>query len=118
MPPPEVKLDKNTEILSAYRESLSSLPKMDDLALDLQTCEAQKVQDLPMLDENQNQWNMIYRKMTEEGQSGDRYVLSLLRRDKQEGRFEDYNIKLTLFEITTGRQDVFVYTESQILSEE
>ena len=32
---PEIRQDKKTEILSAYRESLSSLPKMDDLALDL-----------------------------------------------------------------------------------
>lgn len=40
MPAPDVKQDKKTEILQAYRESLSSLPKMDDLALDLQTCEA------------------------------------------------------------------------------
>ena len=32
---PEVRQDKKTEILSAYRESLSSLSKMDDLALDL-----------------------------------------------------------------------------------
>ena len=38
--PPEVKQDKKTEIMFAYRESLSSLPKMDDLALDLTTCEA------------------------------------------------------------------------------
>ena len=40
VPPPEVKQDKKTEILATYRESLASLPKMDDLALDLQTCEA------------------------------------------------------------------------------
>mmetsp|Transcript_5096 Transcript_5096/g.6779 ORF Transcript_5096/g.6779 Transcript_5096/m.6779 type:complete len:117 (-) Transcript_5096:997-1347(-) len=36
--PPEVKQDKMTEIMVSYRESLASLPKMDDLALDLQTC--------------------------------------------------------------------------------
>ena len=41
--PPEVKQDKATEIMISYRESLASLPKMDDLALDLQTCEARKV---------------------------------------------------------------------------
>lgn len=37
---PEVKQDKKTEIMAAYRDTLASLPKMDDLALDLQTCEA------------------------------------------------------------------------------
>lgn len=39
-PPPELKVEKNTEIMATYRESSASLPKMDDLALDLQTCEA------------------------------------------------------------------------------
>ena len=32
---PEVRPDKATEIMDSYRESLSSLPKMDELALDL-----------------------------------------------------------------------------------
>ena len=54
--------------------------------------------------------------MTEE--QDDRYVLSLLRREKQDGKFEDYNVKLTLFEVMSGRQDIFVYTESEILSQE
>ena len=74
------------------------------------------MQDLPMLKEKNNQWNMIYRKMTEE--QDDRYVLTLLRRAKIESKFEDYNIKITLFEIMSGRQDVFVYTEKEILSQD
>ena len=41
--PPQVKQDKVSEIMVSYRESLSSLPKMDDLALDLHTVEAQKI---------------------------------------------------------------------------
>ena len=53
---PEFKQDKNTEIMFAYRESLASLPKMDDLASDLQTCEATKIQDLPMLEEKPVVW--------------------------------------------------------------
>lgn len=69
-----------------------------------------------MLEEKRSPWNMIYRKMTEE--QDDRYVLTLLRRDKLDGKFEDYNVKLTLFEIMSGRQDVFVYTESEILSQD
>ena len=59
---------------------------------------------------------MIYRKMTENEDS--RFVLTLLRREKIEGKYEDYNIKLTLFEIQSGRQDIFVYTEKEILSKE
>lgn len=69
-----------------------------------------------MLEEKKSEWKMIYRKMIEEQDS--RYVLSLLRREKVEGNYEDYNVKLSLFEITSGRQDVFVFTEREILSKE
>ena len=54
--PPEVKQDKQTEIMVSYRESLASLPKMDDLALDLQTCETSRIVDLPKLEEKKVTW--------------------------------------------------------------
>ena len=60
---PDVKEDKKVEIMASYRESASSLPKMDDLALDLQTCEAQKVSEIPLLDQKEPSWNLIYRRM-------------------------------------------------------
>lgn len=44
---------------------------------------------------------MIYRKMIEENE--ERFVLTLLRRDKTEGKIQDHNVKLTLFAITSGR---------------
>lgn len=119
-PAPEVKQDKITEIMVSYRDSLASLPKMDDLALDLKTVEAQKVANLPLLDTKQDQWKMIYRKMLEENKEDKdnmRFVLTLLRRDKNEEKLEDHNLKLTLFETSSGRQDVFVYTEKEILSD-
>jgi hypothetical protein len=78
---PELKQDKCTEIMSTYRESLSSLPKMDDLALDLQTCEAQKVSEIPMLEQKKNEWKIIYRKMVEQQEESQRFVVTLLRRD-------------------------------------
>lgn len=51
--------------MTTYRESLSSLPKMEDLALDLETCEATKIKDIGMLDQKKSEWKMIYRKMME-----------------------------------------------------
>jgi len=75
---PEVKKDKQTEVMLSYRESLASLPKIDDLALDLETCEAHRIQDLPMLAEKTVEWEMMYRKMAEVNKV--RYVITLLRR--------------------------------------
>ena len=101
-----MKQDKITEIMVSYRDSLASLPKMDDLALDLKTVEAQKVANLPLLDTKQDQWKMIYRKMLEENKEDKdnmRFVLTLLRRDKNEEKLEDHNLKLTLFETSSGR---------------
>lgn len=115
---PEVRPDKATEIMASYRESCSSLPKMDELALDFQTCEAMKISQLPLLEPKTNSWTMIYRKMIEQEEYNLRFVVTLLRRDQGEGSAEDHNIKLTLFEIVSGRQDVFVYTEKDVLSED
>ena len=61
---------------------------------------------------------MIYRKMIEQEEYNLRFVVTLLRRDQGEGSAEDHNIKLTLFEIVSGRQDVFVYTEKDVLSDD
>ena len=68
-----------------------------------------------MLEPKQNEWVMIYRKMIEE--SDERFVLTLLRREKEQGKV-DHNVKLTLFAISTGTQDVFVFTEREVLSNE
>ena len=66
----------------SYRESLASLPKMDDLALDLQTCETSKISYMPKLEEKKISWNMTYRKMMEDSDTGGRYVVTLLRKAK------------------------------------
>jgi len=120
--PPEVKQDRQTEIMLSYRESLASLPKMDDLALDLQTCETSKIGDLPKLEEKKVTWNMTYRKMMEDSDTGGRYVITLLRKtkdpneEKAEGSHEENNIKLTLFDIASGNQDVFIFQEKEVLA--
>ena len=44
--------------------------------------------------------------------------MTVLRREPNNSKREDHNVKLTLFEVSSGRQDVFVYTESDILSTE
>ena len=51
----------------------------------------------------------------EDSDTGGRYVVTLLRKEKdpkepvEEGSYEDNNVKLTLFDISSGNQDVFIF---------
>lgn len=56
--------------------------------------------------------------MIEEPEEKLRFVMNLLYREKVESSEADHNVKVTLFDINSGRQDVFVYTEKEILNEE
>ena len=46
------------------------------------------------------------------------YVITLLRREKDETSIKDHNIKLTLFDIVSGSQETFIFMEKEVLSEE
>lgn len=56
--------------------------------------------------------------MMEDELTNARFVVTLLRKQLEEGAKDDHSIKLTLFEIESGKQDVFIYTEKEVLSEE
>ena len=58
---------------------------------------------------------MIYRKMMTDDLTNGRFVVTLLRKNLEEGAKDRHNVKLTLFEIESGKQDMFIFTEYDVL---
>ena len=110
--------EKRTELNVGYKESQSSLPKMDDLAIDLQTVEAQKLSDIPRLERKADPWDLIYRKMIEKPELEQRFVANVLRRQPEDCEEDQPNIQVNLFETNSGVQEVFVFFDDDILSSE
>jgi hypothetical protein len=81
-------------MMKGYRESFGSLPKMEDFAIDLQTCEALKIDQLQLLDTQPDEWVQIYRKMTEAEIQGRNFVINVMRREPKENEENPQNIKV------------------------
>ena len=89
---------------------------MDDLAIDLQMVEAQKIADIPRLERKTDNWDLIYRKMVEKPELEQRFVVNMLRKQPEDCEEAQPNVQVNLFETNSGMQDVFVFHDEEILS--
>ena len=94
--------EKRDELYIGYKESSGSLQKIDDLSIDLQRVDAQKIADIPRLEQKKDQWELIYRKMIEKPEVEQRFVANILRKTPDEFGMKQPNIKLNLFETNSG----------------